>query len=123
MLQEVVAGACVLTEARYGRIATIDESGQVVEFFTHGLTTEQKYGGDMVQAMDLLLRFSRMQETLRLDDLAGYSRSLGYTEDLPPYETLMVRPIRHRGAHVGSFFLAKKERADKFSQESPPLAR
>ena len=90
LLEEEVAKTCALVEAVHGGIATIDESGQLVEFFSHGLTLEQKYGaGDMVQALDLLLQLSRVQETLRLDDLASYSRSLGYTED-PPYETLMV---------------------------------
>ena len=107
MLEEEVARACALVDARYGGISTIDESGQPVEFFSHGLTTEQKYGGgDMVQAVDMLLQLCRVQETLRLDDLASYSRSLGYTEDPPPYDTLMVTPIRHDGAQVGSFFLA-----------------
>ena len=122
MLEEEVARACALVEARYGGIATIDESGQPVEFFSHGLTPEQKYGGgDMVQGMDLLLQLSRVQETLRLDDLASYSRSFGYTEDLPPYETLMVTPIRHGGAQVGSFFLATKERGGKFSQDDEAI--
>ena len=122
MLEEELARACALVDARYGGIATIDESGQPVEFFSHGLTAEQRYGGgDMVQAEDLLLQLSRVQETLRLDDLASYSRSLGYTEDLPPYETLMVTPIRHGGAQVGSFFLATKERGGKFSQEDEAI--
>ena len=122
VLEEEVARACALVEARYGGIATIDESGQPVEFFSHGLTSEQKYGdGDMVRAVDLLLQLSRVQETLRLDDLASYSRSFGYTEDPSPYETLMVTPIRHGGSQVGSFFLATKERGGKFSQEDEAI--
>ena len=122
MLEEELARACALVEARYGGIATIDESGQPVEFFSHGLTPEQRYGGgDMVQAEDLLLQLSRVQETLRLDDLASYSRSLGHTGDPPPYETLMVTPIRHGGSQVGSFFLATKEGGGKFSQEDEAI--
>ena len=121
MLEEELARACALVGAVHGGIATIDESGQLVEFFSHGLTLEQKHGGgDIVQALDLLLQLSRVQETLRLDDLASYSRSLGYTED-PPFETLMVTPIRHGGVQVGSFFLYTKESGGKFSQDDEAI--
>ena len=40
VLQEVVDAACELTQARYGALAVVDESGRIQEFFTCGITPE-----------------------------------------------------------------------------------
>ena len=41
VLQEVVNSACALTDARYGVITTIDDSGQPQDFVSSGFTPEQ----------------------------------------------------------------------------------
>ena len=45
---------------------------------------------------------------LRLDDLPGYIRSLGYSPELTLSKTMQATPMRHRGRHVGNFFLGEK---------------
>ena len=54
---------------------------------------------------------------LRLADLPAYTRSLGYCEDLTLSKTLQATPMRHRGVHVGNFFLAEKEGGREFTSE------
>ena len=46
---------------------------------------------------------------LRLDDLPGYVRALGYSADLMRSQAFQGTPMRHRGEQVGHFFLAGKE--------------
>lgn len=41
VLQEVVKGACVLSGARIGGITTMDQSGHMLDFVTHGLSPGQ----------------------------------------------------------------------------------
>ena len=42
VLQEVVDSACVLTDARYGVITTIDDKGQPQDFVSSGFTPEEQ---------------------------------------------------------------------------------
>ena len=121
VLQEVVDGACALTGARYGGITTHDGSGQLREFVTHGLTEEERMGGDLEQGMALFVHLSRIQEPLRLGDLASYLESLGYTENLPPYKTFLGTQIRHRERHTGNFYLADKRSGQEFTQDDEEI--
>ena len=54
---------------------------------------------------------------LRLDDLPGYIRSLGYAPEPPVSKTLQVTPMRHHGTHMGHFFLGEKEGGPAFTDE------
>ncbi len=66
------------------------------------------------------LLFDHLRELsapLRLADLPSYVRSLGFSADLMPAKTFQGTPMRHRGAHVGSFFLAGKRGGREFSAE------
>ena len=44
VLREVVKSARSLTRSRFGAIVTIDDSGQIQDFVTSGITPEEKQG-------------------------------------------------------------------------------
>ena len=119
VLQEIVDSACELTNARYGVITTIDGSGPPRDFVTSGFTPEEHL--EMESWLpDGPLLFDHLRELsapLRLADLPSYVRSLGFSADLMPAKTFQGTPMRHRGAHVGSFFLAGKRGGREFSAE------
>ena len=56
-----------------------------------------------------------------MPDLPAYVRSLGISStllsDLIPTKTLQGTPMRHRGAHVGNFFLGDKDGGQEFTRE------
>ena len=52
---------------------------------------------------------------LRLDDLPGYIRSLGYSPELTLSKTMQATPMRHRGRHLGNFFLGEKAGGQAFT--------
>ena len=118
VLQESVESARALTGARYGLIATIDESGQALEFVGSGFTPEEHQEmEDWPEGPLLFQHFRDLPEVLRLRDLRAYVRSLGISSDLLLAKTFQGAPIRYRDVQVGNFFLAGKEGGREFTSE------
>ena len=118
VLQEAVDSARALTAARYGAITTIDELGEVREFVTSGLTPEEHQEfTEWPDGPKLFAHFRDLPDSFRLTDLPALIRSLGLSPALFRYKTFQGTPMRHRGVHVGSFFLAEKEGAPEFTDE------
>ena len=118
VLRESVESARVLTGARYGLIATIDDSGQAREFVGSGFTPEQiQQMEDWPEGRMLFQHFRDIPEVLRLRDLPAYVRSLGISSDPLLAKTFQGTPIRYRDLHVGNFFLAGKEGGREFTSE------
>ena len=111
VLQEVVDSARSLTGARYGGIITLDESGQLQDFVTSGLTPEEhQVLLDLPEEGLRLFEFlSTHPEPLRLRDFSAHVRSRGITHDFMQVGAFLGTPICHRGTHVGNFYLAEKE--------------
>ena len=123
VLRETVDSARALTGARYGVITTIDEAGQPQEFVTSGLTVGEQR--QMVRWPDAMRFFEHLRDLpgpLRVPDLQAYVRSLGFSPDLVLLQTsLQATPMRHRGLHVGDFFLAENEGGQAFTADDEDL--
>ena len=118
VLQEIVETARTLTGARYGLITTIDDSGQPQDLVTAGFTPEEHQGLlDCPDGPRLFEHLRHRPGALRLRDFPAYVGSLGISSDLFPNKTLQGTPLRHRNAHVGTFFLAEKEGGLVFTSE------
>ena len=118
VLQEVVKSARALTGARIGAIATIDESGAPEDFVTSGIAEEDhRRMMEWADGPRLFEHFRDPSGPLRLADVTAYVRSVGFSPDLLPQGTFQGTPMRHRGMHVGNFYLMEKEGGEKFSRE------
>ena len=118
VLTEVIEGARALTGAHCGSIPMIDETGAPLDFLTRGITVEEHRA--MITWPDgprLFAHLRDLERPLRLADFPGYVRSLGLSWDLLPLRTFLGTPIRHRGAHVGNFYLIEKEGGEEFTGE------
>ena len=118
VLNEVVESARALTGARYGAIATIDEAGAPQDFVTSGFTAEEHR--KLLEWSDgprLFEYFRDLPGPLRLADVPAYVRSLGFSSDRLPSKTFQGTPMRHRGVHVGNFYLVEKEGGEAFTDE------
>ena len=115
VLQRVLDSACSLTGARYGVITLLDESGQVQDFVTSGLTAqEHRRFTDLPEGMMFFQYLSNIQEPLRLRDFHSHIRSLGLPEFQPPMTVstplpFLAAPIRHLGESVGAFYAGEKD--------------
>ena len=120
VLSEAIDSARALTGARYGIIATVDEAGQPQDFVTSGIDAGKLQElADWPDGLPQLEHLRGLSSTLKLSDLPGYVRTLGFSGDLIPSETFLGTPIRHRGVHIGSFSLGGKER--EFTSEDEEM--
>ena len=110
VLRAAAEEARALTGAQYGAVATIDEKGQPWEYLTSGLTPELRETFVNWNGAPLLFQHLRdLEGPLRLADMPGYARSLGWSADIFPCSSFQGTAMHHAGVHVGSFFLAGKQ--------------
>ena len=119
VLREVIESARALTGARYGAIATIDETGAPQDFVTSGLTEdEHRRLAEWPDGQRVFEHFRDLPGPLRLPDAPAYVHALGFPPDrLPSIRTFQNAPMRHRGVHVGSFQLANKKGEQEFTDK------
>ena len=116
VLREVVEGACALTSASRGGIVTVDPTGQVQDLIISGITAdEHRRLTEWPDGPRLFEHLRDLPGPLRLHDLPAYLRSLGISAELLPTKVLLWTPVRHRGVHVGNFFLGDKEGGRRFT--------
>ena len=118
VLDEVVESARALTGARWGVIATVDEAGAPLDFVFSGFTPEEQHAlYTWPDHARLFEHFRGLPGPLRIDDLSVYVRALGIEPPPAFSRTFQGTPMRHRGADVGSFFLADKADGEAFTGE------
>ena len=122
VLQEVIDSACSLTDARYGALLTFDESEGIGNFITSGITPEQRRQlGDSPKGLGLLGYLNEIEGSLRLTDIAGHARSVGFPKNHPPMKTFLGTPLRFQGEHLGNIYLTGKEGGREFSREDEDI--
>ena len=123
VLAEVVERARGLTGARYGVIATVDETGAPTrESVFSGFTPEEEQELSAWPDSGRLFEHLRhLPGPLRLADLASYVRSLGLAPAPMFSRTFQGTPLRHRGEEVGHFFLADKADGEEFTGDDEEM--
>ena len=118
VLHEILASTRDLVGAHYGVITTIDETGQPQDFVTSGLSPdEERLLMEWPPALHFFEHLRDLPGPLRLADLPTYIRSIGYGPDLTLVKTFQATPMHHRGVHVGTFFLGRKQGGHEFTDE------
>ena len=110
VLREILDSARGLTGARHGVIATVNESGVPGDFTSSGIGAEEhRLLEEWPEGPRLFEHFRGLPGPIRLADVRVHVQALGFSPDRLPWTTFLGAPMRHRGVHVGSFFLAGKE--------------
>ena len=120
VLQEVADSARALTASRYAAITVLDEAGHLSDFIVSGLTKEEHQGlWDMPQGLGFFQYLSGLEEPLRVPNIGSHLRALNMPEFLPSVSatSLLVAPVRHQGAGVGTIYLAHDTDDREFSPE------
>ena len=114
VLQEVVDGARSLVGAKYGAILIFDDSGDVREFITSGVTPEERERvGRWPSGRGMLGYLNEVDGSVRLMDISGHPSSVGIPKDHPPIETFLGTQIRGGG----NIYLAGKEDGREFTPD------
>ena len=120
VLQEVVDSARTLTEARFGAITVLDETGQPPDFIVSGLTREEHQGlWEMPQGLGFFEYLSQVETPLRVSNISSHLSALGMPDFSPTVSAsaLLVAPMRHQGVVVGTIYLAHEAEGREFSRE------
>src|SRR3954447_9794544 len=125
LLRRLVEAAAQLTGARYAALGVIDASGSELEqFITHGIDDALRAEiGALPHGRGILGVLIRDAEPLRLHDLAGDPRSVGFPPGHPPMRSFLGVPILLRGVAYGTLSLTEKEGGDDFTAEDEELVR
>ena len=73
--------------------------------------------GDLPRGLGLLQYLNEIEEPLRLADLAGHARSVGFPKGHPPMRTFLGTPVRHLNERVGNIYLTEKDGGREFTRE------
>ena len=118
VLQGTVDSARALTGARYGALLMLDPLGGIEALITSGITSEEaKAIKAEPKGLGLLGFLNEIQEPLRLRNLAGHPRSIGFPKGHPPMGSFLGTPIFHRGERLGNIYLTEKESGREFTKE------
>jgi signal transduction histidine kinase len=114
LLQRLVEIAAELTGARYAALGVIDQSGSSLErFVTTGIEPDVRAAiGDLPHGRGILGVLIRDATPLRLSDLGGDSRSVGFPPNHPPMKSFLGVPIMLRGVAFGNLYLTEKAGGD-----------
>ena len=124
VLNEVADNARALTGARYAVITTIDDAGQLEDFVMSGFTPdEERQIAQWPDNMHIFERLRDLPSPLRVADMPGYVRQLGYSTEGVIIKTFQGTPMRHRDVQVGNFFLGEKEGGREFTDEDEELLK
>ena len=118
VLQGVIDGACSLTRARYGALVAFDDSGGIETLITSGITPEERPRfGDLPKGLGLLQYLNEIEGPLRLANIAGHPRSVGFPEGHPPMRTFLGTRVPHLGERLGNIYLTEKEGGREFTPD------
>ena len=123
VLQGVLDSARSLTGASYGAFVLLDDSGEIEDFLSSGLTAEESQRmWDLPNGMPIFELLSSTDRPLRLADIVDHVRSQGYPDFRPPMDMgpsvpLLVTPVLHMGRRVGHIFVAGRKAGGEFSRE------
>ena len=122
VLREIVDSARTLTKARYGAIATVDDSGEAQDLFISGMTEEQKQrltgfyeGGALFEYL------MSVREPLRTADFIAHINAGGNPELEQLVNSFLGVQIRDGAAHVGGICIGEKESGEEFTPEDEEM--
>ena len=123
VLEEVVDSARALTGARYGAIATVDDSGVLQDFFTTGLSDEKhRRLSAWPDGLQFFEHIRGLAGPFRRADLSNYLRKTGFTAvRVPVALAFLVAPMRHHGVKTGNLFLAGKAKGGEFTDDEEEI--
>ncbi|HEV7899603.1 MAG TPA: GAF domain-containing protein [Planosporangium sp.] len=121
-LERIVMAACRLTDAEYGALGVIGPDRTLVEFITHGMSTEihRRIGG-LPRGHGLLGLLIEDPRAIRLPDIAAHPRAYGFPEHHPMMRSFLGVPVRIREQVFGNLYLSEKRGGGQFTDDDEEL--
>jgi signal transduction histidine kinase len=119
ILGRLVELACALTDARYGALGVLDETGnRLSRFITTGVNEETRAAiGPEPTGRGILGVLITDARPLRLARIASDPRSVGFPPHHPPMQTFLGVPVMAGGAVFGNLYLTEKREGEFTEQD------
>lgn len=118
VLQRIVDLARSLIGARYAALGVADDSGRITDFWTSGITAEQRAAiGPLPHGRGLLGVLIRERATLRVSNIAADPRSSGFPAHHPTMTNLLGTPLVFQDRVLGDLYLTDKIGAVEFTAD------
>ncbi len=123
VLQTLIRIAAELTGARYSALGVIDRGGHELErFVTFGIGEADRAAiGELPRGRGILGVLIEDATPLRLDDLMGDPRAVGFPPNHPPMRSFLGVPVMTRGIAFGNLYLAEKQPEGSFTDEDEEI--
>ena len=123
VLLTLIRIAAELTGARYSALGVIDRAGRELErFVTFGIGEEDRAAiGELPRGRGILGVLIEDATPLRLDDLMGDPRAVGFPPNHPPMRSFLGVPVMTRGVAFGNLYLAEKQPEGSFTAEDEEI--
>jgi signal transduction histidine kinase len=118
VLNKVVEQAKNLVGAKYGALSVIDREGNIKEFITSGVTTEERAAIGPPPVGHGVLAVSLIEgQHLRLANVAEHPRSAGFPPNHPVMRSLLAVPVTCKGPFLGNVYLSEKFDGSPFTAD------
>lgn len=122
VLHRIVEAATDLLAAHYGALGVLSESGKVIDLITVGVDDPRLCAAlGLPQGHGLLHTILDDREPLRVADMAGHPRSVGFPPGHPPMRSLLGVPLTVRGTLYGDLYVADKMDGTPFDDDDVGL--
>jgi signal transduction histidine kinase len=112
----------LLVGARYAALGVLDEQRQIDPFITSGLSRAQRERiGPAPHGRGLLGLIIEEGRAIRVPDVAGHPRSVGFPANHPSMRSLLGVPVSVRGRVLGNLYLTDKENGTEFTEADQRL--
>ena len=121
LLQAIVDKARALTQARYGALLTLDESGDG-DFVVSGISAEQ--AGLITTSRTgagILGNLNGDGKPVRIQDIASHPNSVGFPLNHPVMTSFLGVPLRYRSRRLANLYLADKETRPGFTEDDEAI--
>jgi signal transduction histidine kinase len=122
VLQLIVDRVRELVAAQFAALGIVDETGQIVEFITSGISPEDRQAiGELPHGRGLLGLIIRENRSYRIPDIAAHPESYGFPPNHPPMQSFLGVPVGVKDEVVGRLYLTNKQGAALFSSDDQAL--
>jgi signal transduction histidine kinase len=118
VLNKVVEQARNLVGAKYGALSVIDREGNIKEFITSGISTQERAAIGPPPVGHGVLAVSLIEgQHLRLANVAQHPRSAGFPPNHPVMRSLLAVPVTCKSPFLGNIYLSEKNDGSQFTSD------